>query len=230
MLACGGSPKPAPSTADTASSAAPADDAAPAASAASPAPDGSGAAPAGLPTACADKSAPACTPPSAFVDRLCNKPHQDIALALFAQSSPFSRLYLKGKLDELVFGEEVLALRFHGQAKGGMQVGSGNGSYDVLRWDGSCSMAVDADMLSTAASASRKAAHVQWHRLSNPAQTALISGSDAIKNAHARRGKECKGAMSGDVSAACQKADQALVDAIVDYVRNGGSLPPPDAP
>jgi hypothetical protein len=61
-------------------------------------------------------------------------------------------------------------------------------------------------------------------------QDALVASSDAVKRAHARRGKECKGAMSGEVSAACQKADQALVDAVVDYVREGGKLPEPDAP
>ena len=88
-----------------------------------------------------------CTPPSSFVDRLCTKPHQEVALALFANSTPFTRLYLKGKLDELVFDEEVLALRYHPVPKNGIQVGSASGSYDVLRWDGSCSMAVDAEML-----------------------------------------------------------------------------------
>jgi hypothetical protein len=134
-------------------------------------------------------------------------------------------------MDELSFQEEVLALRFHGQAKGGMQVGSGNGSYDVLRWDGSCSMAVDADILGTAAPSGRpKAARVLWHRIGDKMQTALITGNDAIHKAHAKRGKECQGAMSGDVSAACQKADNALVDAIIDYVRGGGTLPTPDAP
>jgi hypothetical protein len=34
--------------------------------------------------------------------------------------------------------------------------------------------------------------------------------------------------MSGDVSLACEKADDALVSAIVEYVRSGGALPPPD--
>ncbi len=226
-LACGGSPAPTPSTptpADSSSSASapPADSAAPA-----PAPD---AAPAALPTACANPSASTCTPPSSFVDRLCTKPHQEIALALFGKT-PFTRLYLKGKMDELSFQEEVLALRFHGQAKGGMQVGSGNGSYDVLRWDGSCSMAVDADILGTSAPSGRpKAARVLWHRIGDKMQTALITGNDTIHKAHAKRGKECQGAMSGDVSAACQKADNALVEAIVDYVRGGGALPVPDGP
>ena len=227
-LACGGSPAPSPSTPSPAdsSSAAPVDSsAAPAASSdASPAPA------AALPTACANPSASTCTPPSSFVDRLCTKPHQEIALALFGKT-PFTRLYLKGKMDELSFQEEVLALRFHGQAKGGMQVGSGNGSYDVLRWDGSCSMAVDADILGTTAPSGKpKAARVLWHRIGDRMQTALITGNDAIHKAHARRGKECQGAMTGDVSAACQKADTALVDAIVDYVRGGGALPAPDGP
>jgi hypothetical protein len=228
VTACGGSHAPAPasptapdstsSPADSASSA-PAADAAPA-----PAPS------AGLPTACANPSASTCTPPSDFVDRLCTKPHQEIALALFGKT-PFTRLYLKGKMDELSFQEEVLALRFHGQAKGGMQVGSGNGSYDVLRWDGSCSMAVDADILGTSAPSGRpKSARVLWHRIGDKMQTALITGNDAIHKAHAKRGKECQGAMSGDVSAACQKADNALVDAIIDYVRGGGTLPTPDGP
>jgi hypothetical protein len=225
--ACGGSSPPASAPATPDSASAPAD--APAASSASGSAGGDAPPATGLPTACAGPQTPACTPSSDFVDRLCAKPHQEIALALLAKS-PFTRLYLKGKLDELAFQEEVLALRFHGQAKGGMQVGSGNGSYDVLRWDGSCSMAVDADILTTNNPARPKTARVLWHRLSDKAQDALIAGSDDIKRAHAKRGKECKGAMSGDVSAACQKADQALVDAIVGYVRGGGALPTPDGP
>jgi hypothetical protein len=225
-LACGSSPPPSPSTpAPTdSSSSAPADSAS--SSSASNVPPASLA----LPTTCANPSASACTPPSDYVDRLCAKPHQEIALALLGKT-PFTRLYLKGKMDELSFQEEVLALRFHGQAKGGMQVGSGNGTYDVLRWDGTCSMAVDADILGTSGPAGRpKAARVLWHRIGDTTQNALIAGSDAVKKAHARRGKECQGAMSGDVSAACQKADSALVDAIIDYVRGGGALPTPDSP
>jgi len=225
LIACGGSSQP-PATPAAASAAS--SDAPPAASDAPAANDAP--ASAALPSACADKSASVCTPGGRFVDSLCTRPHQDIALALFAKTTPFTRLYLKGKMDELGFGEEVLALRFHGQPKGGMQVGNGNGSYDVLRWDGSCSMAVDADMLGTSSPGKPRAARVLWHRLGNAAQNALIAGSDAVKKAHAKRGKECQGAMSGDVSAACQKADQALVDAIVDYVRGGGELPAPDGP
>jgi hypothetical protein len=171
-----------------------------------------------------------CTPPSDYVERLCSKPHQEIALALFEKATPFTRLYLRGKLDELLFDEEVLTLRYHAVPKNGIQVGSAAGSYDVLRWDGTCAMAVDADMLSHSRPPKPRSARVLWHRIGDKTQTALIVASLAVKKAHAKRGKECRGAMTGDVSDACQKADAALVDAIVDYVRGGGEVPPPDAP
>ncbi len=149
-------------------------------------------------------------------------------MALFRKASPFTRLYLKARLDELAFDEEVLALRFHAQPKGGMIVGSGKGTYDVLRWDGSCSRGVEAEVFSRSRPPRPRAAHVQWHRVGGRMQGALIASSDAVKRAHSKRGKECKGAMSGDVSAACEKADAALVEAIVDHVRTSDDLPDPE--
>jgi hypothetical protein len=183
-----------------------------------------------FPTACADKTAEVCTPPSDYVDRLCTRPHQDAALALFAKAMPFTRLYLRGKMDELAFDEEVLALRYHPVPKNGIQVGSSTGSYDVLRWDGSCSRAVESEMLTKSRPPRPRAAKVQWHRLGDSTQNALVSGSEALKKAHAWRGKECRGAMSGEVSSGCEKADESLVTAIVEYVRGGGAVPKPDSP
>jgi hypothetical protein len=182
-----------------------------------------------LPTACADPSAAVCTPPFAFVEPLCARLHQDATLALFAQGTPFSRMYLRGKMDELATDEEVLALRYHGVPKNGIRVGSAAGSYDVLRWDGTCSQAVDADMLTQSRPSRPSTARLQWNRLGEKTQIALIVASRAVKSAHARRGKECRGAMSGEVSAACEKADTALGEAIVEYLRGGGSLPAPEA-
>ena len=231
--ACGGSStaQPDPATAAAAASASPAASAdAPAAAAAadsSAAPSDTPSAAIAFPTACADKAAEACTPPGDFVERLCAKPHQGVALALFGKT-PFTRMYLRGRMDELVFDEEVLALRYHALPKGGIQVGNSKGSYDVLRWDGTCSRAVDVEMLTKNRPPHPRAAKVQWHRLADGTQTALITGSDAVKKAHAKRGKECKGAMSGDVTSSCEKADAALVDAIVEYVRGGGDVPAPE--
>jgi hypothetical protein len=232
--ACGSAPPPAPS--------APASDPSPSSPAAQavqksagkstptddapePAPSGDSG---GLPTACANPSAAFCTPPSDFVDRLCAKPHQGAALALLAHDTPFTRLYVRGRVDELIADEEVIVLRFHAPQKGGMIVGSNSGSYDLLRWDGTCSMAMEAEVVTRTAPPHATTAHVQWHHISAHVQDVLIASSDAVKKAHAKRGKECKGAMTGDVSAACEKADRALVAAIVDYVRSGGKLPPPD--
>ena len=169
-------------------------------------------------------------PPGDFVERLCKTPRQEVALALFAPTSPFTRLYLKGRFDELSTGEEVLALRFHGAPKGGMQVGSGAGSYDVLRWDGSCSLAADAEILGKARPQAPRTARVLWNRIGDKMQTALIVASDAIKTGHTKRGRECQGASTGDVSIGCQKADAVLGDAIVEYVRGGGKLPAVEVP
>lgn len=187
-------------------------------------------APAGIPTACANPSAPTCTPPGDYVDRLCAKPHQDIALALFSKATPFTRVYLRGKLDELSLDEEVLAVRYRAAPKGGVMVGNSTGTYDVLRWDGSCSTGVEAEMVSRSRPGKPRTSGVKWHRVSTRIQDALIAASDAVKRAHAKRGKECKGAMSGDVSVGCEKADQGLTDAVVDYVREGGTVPEPDDP
>jgi hypothetical protein len=181
-----------------------------------------------IPNACERKAGDLCTPPANFTERLCAKPHQDVALVLFGKATPFTRLYLKAKLDELAFDEEVIALRFHAQPKGGMVVGSGNGTYDVLRWDGTCSTGVEAEVFTRSRPPSPRAARLKWHRVSEQIQSALLASSDAVKRAHTKRGKECKGAMTGDVSAACEKADAALVEAIVSYVRSGGELPEPD--
>ncbi|HLK37576.1 MAG TPA: hypothetical protein VKU41_12540 [Polyangiaceae bacterium] len=239
FLACGGSTPPpavsahegaAPATA-VASAASDAGQIGPPATAVGVSTPTDDAAPSRLPLKCADPSAAVCAPPGDFVDRLCARPHQDLALALFAKATPFTRLYLRGKLDELAFDEEVLALRFRAPPKNGVVVGSANGSYDVLRWDGTCATGVEAEMITRARPPRPRTARVKWHRMAGPTQDALVAASDAIKQARTRRGKECKGAMTGDVSAACEKADQALADSVVDYVRSGGGgLPEPDEP
>jgi hypothetical protein len=105
-------------------------------------------------------------------------------------------------------------------------VGSGNGTYDLLRWDGTCAMGIEAEAVTRTKPARPRTAHIQWHRIATQTQDALIAASDAVKRAHAKRGKECKGAMSGDVSAQCARADEALVAAVADYVRSGAALPP----
>ncbi len=170
-------------------------------------------------------------PVSAFVERLCAKPHPEAALALFSPAEPFTRVYMKGRLDELAGDEETIVLRVHAPAKGGIVVGSGGPTYDLLRWDGSCALGVEGNALGRTRPPHPKTARVQWHRLGTRTQDALIAASEVVKKAHTQRGRECRGAMSGDVTAACARADEALVAAVVDCVRSGAPLPPTeDAP
>jgi len=89
-------------------------------------------------------------------------------------------------------------------------------------------MSLEAEVFTRSRPPKPRSAHVQWHRIGEATQNALIASSDSVKRAHTKRGKECKGAMSGDVSASCEKADAALVEAIVESVRAGEELPEPD--
>jgi hypothetical protein len=188
-----------------------------------------------MPTGCSP-AATYCTPPSAFVDRLCGGLFLDAAMTLFAGESPWTRGYLAGDVDgwyasggasaraKLEFDEEVLVLRFREPPKNGIVVSSG-GSYDVLRWDGLC-YTLDAGEFTTRRPPKVKRAPIPFHRLGPRLQAALLADAH-VKSASDKRGRECHGVTHGDVSLDCVHADQALSAAVVDYVR-AHKLPAPD--
>ena len=189
----------------------------------------------GIPGACAGGVMDPCVPEADFVKRMCNGMFPDVALILFAKGSPFTRGYLKGDVDgwnadgasaraKLLFDEEVLVLRKRDSGKGGMQV-SGSGGYQVMRWDGYC-YTLEEGSLATRAPAKPKTSAIPWRFMENSTKDALLADA-GVKTAYEKRGKECKGAVSGDVTAACQKADEALSAAIVKAVRDGISVPTP---
>lgn len=218
---------------------------APAASAsAAPAPETS-AAPApkatkttGFPSECAkDKDAgDMCVPEGPFVDRLCKAALTDAALVLFGKT-PWTRGYLTRDTEawnaaggstargKLLFDEEVIVLRK--RSAQGIVVGQGGG-YDVLRWDGSCASLAQEE-LTTKKPPKAKTAAVSWRDISNGTRDALLADAK-LQAAFEKRRKECKGVTTGDVSAACVKADTALSAGIVDFVRGGGALPAPTLP
>lgn len=176
-----------------------------------------------IPTECANSDDSPCVPPAEFVRSLCDGfSRQDLALALFAKTTPFTRLYLRGKFEELAFDEEVLALSR--SSSNGIIVG--NGTYDVLRWDGTCSRGVDADMLTQKRPPKPRTARLHWSHLNEPLQISLIRSSPRIKAAHAKQGKECMGSTFFLSNPACSKADSDLTDSITDYVRGGGHSRP----
>jgi hypothetical protein len=192
--------------------------------------------PAGLPKTCANGASP-CVPEPAFVKRLCNAPFFDVALTMFAKESPFTRMYLKGEVEawnadggasartRLAFDEEVLALRRRGPAAGGIVVGSGGAGWLVLRWDGNC-YSLEEGELTEKRPPQPKGAPLPFRLYEAATRDALLKNAKILA-AYKKRGKECKGAISGDVSRACEQADTALSVQIVTEVRGGLTVPVP---
>lgn len=188
-----------------------------------------------IPGGCASGNDP-CVPDPKFVKRLCNGSFPDVALLLMSKSMPFTRAYLRGDVDgwnaeggasaraRLKFDEEVLILEKRSSNSGGMQV-SGSGGYQVMRWDGNCYTLGD-DEVTTRHPPAPKAAPIAWRYLEEATKDALLNDAH-LKTAYDKRNHECKGAVSGDVTLTCQKADEALSAAVVAAVRAGTTVPTP---
>lgn len=235
--ACGGSKEPAeaPAAKSEPSAGAKEGDAADASDASGGDPKPA-AASSGIPKECAKKGG-ACVPAKAFVQKLCSGNFPSVGLYLFANKSPWSRGYLKGRTKAwnasggasdntwLEFDEEVLVLAERKADMGGMQVSGAGASYDALRWDGSC-VTLSSEEVTLDKPPSPKSSKIEWRFLDDNVQEALRA-NEAVNKAYLSRRQECKGATSGDVSTKCIKADQKLSDEIVSYLRGGGSLPEP---
>jgi hypothetical protein len=193
-------------------------------------------APAQLPTNCFATDS-VCAPDPTFAARVCGGSYPDVALVLLAKDTPFTRLYLRGNVDgwnadggmstraKLVFEEEVLVLKRRTPPTNGIIVGTG-GSYLVMRWDGNC-YTLDDGEVTAKRPPSPKAAAIPWRLYSNGTRDALLKSAKVLA-AYQRRGKECKGVTSGEVTHACEQADGALSAAVVAEIRGGASIPTPE--
>jgi hypothetical protein len=191
-----------------------------------------------LPSECAEKGK-LCLPPAAFVKRLCStKVYPDVALAMHAKGTPWSRGYLRVKSaeawyasggvssgDKMIFEEEFVLLARREANTGGMTVSGAGGAYDVLRWDGTCASLQDEEV-SLTGSSTPKTAKVVWKSLDDKVRDALLADEKINKVFTARR-KECKGATMGDVTKKCEELDDKLSAVVVEYVRRGGTVPTP---
>src|SRR6478736_148911 len=234
LVACGSSPaappaepKPAaPSGEEKSSEPAPSAEAKPSAAAE----------PITVPTGC-KKEGRFCLPDQKFSKRMCNSGSPSLALYLFGNGFGYTRGYLTRKIQAwnaaggafdnsfLEFDEEVLLLVERGGDAGGMQVSGAGGGYEALRWNGLC-VTLAKEEVTLDKPPSPKAAKVEWRFLDDNVQAALREDS-TINAAVSKRRQECKGAVSGDVSLACVKADDRLTRALVDYLRKGGKVPVP---
>lgn len=195
----------------------------------------------GVPEACARESEQGfCLPEDRFVKTLCDDVHQDVALWMFREGTPWTRAYLTRKTEawnasggasvqgELAFDEEVLILRERLSKSGGIQVSGAMGSYDALRWNGSC-VSLMAEEITKNKPPKLLHSRVEWRWLSEPMQEALRSNQEIVETYRARR-SECKGATMGEVSKKCEQLDTKLVALIVKHVREGGQLVEPKFP
>jgi hypothetical protein len=195
----------------------------------------------GIPEACARESEQGfCLPEDRFVKTLCDDVHQDVALWMFREGTPWTRAYLTRKTEawnasggasiqgELAFDEEVLILRERLSKSGGIQVSGAMGSYDALRWNGSC-VSLMAEEITKQKPPKLLHSRVEWRSMSEPMQEALRSNEQIVETYRARR-SECKGATMGEVSKKCEQLDDKLVALIVKHVREGGQLAEPKFP
>lgn len=177
-----------------------------------------------------------CLPNPRFVKRLCANRFPSLALYLF-NNPKFARGYLTRKTEAwnasggastggfVEFDEEVLLLVERKADTGGMQVSGSGAGYDALRWDGSC-VTLSGEELTQQKPPAPKTPKIEWRFLDDNIQTALRENAK-VNSSFLERRKECKGAVSGDVSAKCVKADTALSEAIISYVRSDAKLPVP---
>jgi hypothetical protein len=194
--------------------------------------------PKGIPASCATQGDSVCTPDVDFANRMCNGSYPDVALVLFQKESPFTRMYLRGDVDgwnaegglsaraRLAFDEEVLVLKKREAPKNGIIVNGAGAQYLVIRWDGNCYTLSDGEITARKPPVSKHSS-IAWRYLGERVREALTQ-NPKILAAYQRRGKECKGATSGDVTKACEQADTALSAAIVSEVRSGLAIPTPE--
>ena len=189
-----------------------------------------------VPTECS-KSGRLCVPDQKFTKRMCNDNFPSVALYFFGNGLPFTRGYLTRKTQAwnaeggasdntyLEFDEEVLLLAERGTDPNAMQVSGAGGGYMAMRWNGSC-VTLAKEEVTLDKPPAPKFAKVEWRFLDDNVQAALREDKTINTAVQARR-KECKGAVSGDVSLTCVKADDKLTQVVVDYLRKGGKLPVP---
>jgi hypothetical protein len=209
---------------------APSDESAPAAQAA--------AEPNELPTACAAGKPGAkasCLPPTKFVTSLCHGTYPDVALAMFARGTPWMRVFAardveawdasrRGRESSMMGqGEEVIVLV---DRTGGSGMIVGGGSYDVLRWDGTCASLMADEVTFDKPPVDARSAGIPWRRLDDGIRTAL-SSDRRIASADADHRRSCRGATLGAKNAACRKAEERLTLLVVEQVRKGTALPAP---
>jgi hypothetical protein len=125
----------------------------------------------------------------------------------------------------LLFGEEVLVLRYRtGILRGDMQV-SGMEGYEVLRWDGTCATLAEGELVAWVPPKQVRHSVLSWRDLGTDYRRALLRDEQIAAAERAHR-DECHGARLGR-SPSCVKAAESLNGAVEAAVHAGIDLPVP---
>ncbi len=194
--------------------------------------------PKGMPETCSDRSTDeVCLPPGYFATALCDADYPTVALAMFANGSPWTRGYSLttsrawnasgggSSNEKMLRFEELLVLRQRVPKAGGIQVSGSGTSYDVLRWDGSC-VTLQQGELTFKTPPKKRNARVVYKRLERHVRDALKLIPE-LRPTYLKHRKECKGVSMGAVSAKCEKIAYVFSDTIAAYVRKSGGVPTP---
>jgi hypothetical protein len=190
-----------------------------------------------IPSACAGAKED-CLPPAPFAEAVCHGRFPDLALYMFAKSTPWQRAYVKMQTLEpvnmydgarsdrwLEFGEEVLILKRHGGGgSGGVQV-SGPVDLDILRMDGTCAT-VRQEFVAPYMTGAVQVARVVWKYVDPGIQEALLNDKGVARASEKER-PACKGSTMKSPGPACDKAQKNLSDAIGIALRLGAVVPVP---
>jgi hypothetical protein len=176
-------------------------------------------------------------PPIRWAEKLCSGGvYQDLALYMFRSGTPWTRFYMVTGLnavngwgptvaENLVSREEVIPINYR-RVSQSFEVEGSLGTFDVLRWNGSC-VTLDVGEVTKDAPHSPRNSRVEWKSMSEQMQDALLRDAK-VESVYSARRKECKGASIGRVTKQCEVLDRELVDVIARYVRSADRLPEPD--
>jgi len=195
-----------------------------------------------LPSSCAErleitKDDSACIPDQDFAKRLCAGSFPDVAIALNAKDSPWSRVWLAGDVEawnasgarftnpeKLLFDEEVLVLSRRAAPAGRAVVVSGvQATYDVMRWDGTC-VSVQEGELRWKRPPAPKTALISWKNLEESTRAALLA-SKWVKAARDAADKACASTDDATKRLACKTAEREASQAVGNALRTGLSVP-----
>lgn len=189
-----------------------------------------------VPTAC-DSAGELCLPRKDFVDALCKRRQPNVALTLFQKGSPWTRTYVRARdleawlvggrrasPQKLALFEEVIIVDDRSTGRGGIRV-SGAGSYDIVRWDGTC-VSVMSDEVNPRRPGEPESATIVWHDLTPGMREALLKDT-RIAYRDEQRKEHCNADKGGPRCVQSRERLSRMIAAIIrdGGLRDGGELP-----